>query len=349
MDDIFNQQALYRILQGRLRYQCGDLVLYIHEPTRDIIEESFVIYDEAYKNAYFTGVYLKSELVEILVSNDLWTPFDDREAEKIEKQIEEFKIQAFKSFFKTKELILIKRGLRALEKQLIKYRSKKICLDYVSCEGVAAFSQSVWTISNTTKDIEGNLYNWQHITPLSVMKHYDNSQISASTFRSITRNEPWRSMWANGKQQSNIFGKPTCDLTRDQLSLCSYAMMYDNVYESMETPDDNVIKDDDCLDGWFIVQRRKQEKDRKKRETEDLLSNPKIANSQEVFVMTSDQESADKLYDLNDPVSRGVVQSRQQLHRSHDGKLDFREFADIKQDIALAQTQAAIHKAKGGR
>ena len=38
--------------------------------------------------------------------------------------------------------------------------------------------------------------------------------------------------------------------------------MYDNVYESHERPNDKIIEDDDCLDGWFIVQRRKHEKDK---------------------------------------------------------------------------------------
>ena len=349
MDDIFNKTALYRILQGRLRYQCGDLVLYIYEPTRDIIEESLAVYDEAYRKAYFTGVYIKSELVEVLVNNDLWSPFDDREADKIEKQIEELKVQAFKAFFKKKELRVIKRGLRQLEKELIKYRSKKLCLDHVSCEGVALLSQSIWVIAQTTRDVDGNLYNWSDMSISSLMRYCDSNQITTETFRAIARSEPWRSMWVNGKQQSNIFGKPTCDLSGDQMALCRYSIMYDNVYENTDSPDDDVIQDDDCLDGWFIVQRRKYEIEKTKRETEDLLGNSKIANSQEVFIMAPDQEAANKLYDLNDPVARSVVRSRQHQKDQHEGQLDFREFTDVKQDIAMAQRQAYINKAKGGR
>ena len=181
------------------------------------------------------------------------------------------------------------------------------------------------------------------------MRYHEDNQIASRTFRAIARDDPWRSMWANGKQQSNIFGKPTCELSRDQMTLCSYSTMYDSVYESGEAPDDDVIKDDDCLDGWFIVQRRKRDKEKTKRETEDLLGNSKIANSQEVFIMAPDQDAANKLYDLNDPVARSVVRSRQNQKEQHGGQLDFREFADVKQDIAMAQRQAYIQKAKGGR
>ena len=40
MDDIFYEKLLYRILQGRLRLKLGDLVLYVHEPSREKLEES---------------------------------------------------------------------------------------------------------------------------------------------------------------------------------------------------------------------------------------------------------------------------------------------------------------------
>ena len=69
MDDAFYEKTLYRILQGRLRLTLGDLVLYVYEPTPELIEESFDIYDEAYKKAYFRGVYIKKELMNLQILN----------------------------------------------------------------------------------------------------------------------------------------------------------------------------------------------------------------------------------------------------------------------------------------
>ena len=108
MDDILNEKTLCRILQGRLRCSLGGPALYIYEPTKEMLEESFEIYDQFYKEAYFKGVFLKQELLEVLIENDLWSPFDDREADKIEKDIEEHKLKAFESFYKTRDLINIK-------------------------------------------------------------------------------------------------------------------------------------------------------------------------------------------------------------------------------------------------
>ena len=151
MDSIFYEKILYRIIRGRLRYRRGDLVLFIYEPTSDIMEESHEIYDDSYRHAYFNGVYVKDELPEVLVKHELWSPFDDREADTIDKQIEELKISAYKNFFSSKALSSIKQNLRFLEKRLFKFRSKKNCLDYVSCEGVAEMCRLNWILSNIRK------------------------------------------------------------------------------------------------------------------------------------------------------------------------------------------------------
>ena len=349
MDNILNEKTLCRILQGRLRCSLGDPALYIYEPTKEILEESFDVYDQAYKDAYFKGVYLKKELLPILVENELWTPFDDREADKIEKQIEDHKVKAFEFFYKTRDLANIKMVLRALEKELLKYKSKKHTLDHISCEGVASFARSIWIISKTVYNVDTTPYEWSRHSISSLMDYYNSNQISSEQFRSVARAEPWRSMWNIGKKQGNAFGKPASNLTKDQISLSSYSSMYDNVYESSDAPDEKVIEDDDCLDGWFISQRRDYDKQKKKRQAEDLIKNPKIANSQEIFLMARDQEEANKIYDINNPLVRNIIKDRQNTLSNADRQIRFQEFNDIKQDIAMDRVQAAKSKIKGMR
>ena len=349
MDNILNEKTLCRILQGRLRCSLGDPALYIYEPTKEVLEESFDVYDQAYKDAYFKGVYLKDELVPILVENELWTPFDDREADKIEKQIEDHKVKAFEFFYKTRDLVNIKMVLRALEKDLLKYKSKKHTLDHISCEGVASFARSIWIISKTVYNLDKTPYDWSRHSISSLMDYYNSNQISSDQFRLVARSEPWRSMWNIGKKQGNAFGKPACELSKDQISLSSYSSMYDNVYESSEAPDEKVIEDDDCLDGWFISQRREHDKQKKKKQAEDMIKNPKIANSQEIFLMARDKQEAEKIYDINDPLVRSIIQDRQNTIKSSDKQIRFQEFNDIKQDIAMDRVQAARSKVKGMR
>ena len=181
------------------------------------------------------------------------------------------------------------------------------------------------------------------------MDFYNSNQISSTEFRLVARSEPWRSMWNIGKKQGNAFGKPACELTKDQISLSSYSSMYDNVYESSEVPDEKVIEDDDCLDGWFIHQRREYDKQKKKKQAEDMIKNPKIANSQEIFLMAKDQEEANKIFDVNHPAVRGIIKDRENTIQNAGRQIKFTELNDIKQDIAMESMQAAKSKIKGMR
>ena len=349
MDNILNEKTLCRILQGRLRCSLGDPALYIYEPTKEILEESFENYDKSYNEAYFDGVYLKKEIVPILVENEIWSPLDDREAQKIEKQIEDYKVKAFEFFYKTRDLVTIKMVLRQLEKDLLKAKSKKHALDHISCEGVASFARSIWIISKSVYNLDKTPYDWSRHSISSLMDYYNSNQLSSAHFRLVARSEPWRSMWNIGKKQGNAFGKPACELTKDQISLSSYSSMYDNVYESSESPDEKVIEDDDCLDGWFIHQRKEYDKQKKKKQTDDLIKNPKIANSQEIFLMANDQEEANKIFDVNHPAVRGIIRDRQNTIQGADGQIRFTELNDIKQDIAIESMQTAKSKIKGMR
>jgi hypothetical protein len=80
MEDIYYEKVLNRIIQGRLRLRLGDLVLFIDEPSKEIIEESFDIYEDTHKKAFFSGVYVEQEVLEILLMNDMWSPLDDKQA-----------------------------------------------------------------------------------------------------------------------------------------------------------------------------------------------------------------------------------------------------------------------------
>ena len=116
MDNILNEKTLCRILQGRLRCSLGDPALYIYEPNKEILEESFDVYDQAYKDAYFKGVYLKDELVPIEHTNELNKRLSAQKGIKVEFQA----VSDANHFFSKAE--------SALAKSLDKYIKKETAL-----------------------------------------------------------------------------------------------------------------------------------------------------------------------------------------------------------------------------
>ena len=344
--DILVEKTLYRILEGRLRFKRGDLLLYIYEPSRDILMKSLDVYDEAYDKAYMEGVYVESEILNVLVEQGIWTPLDDREAKKIEKEIEDLKVQAFQSYLKVRQLSSIKRHIKERERHWVEVASRKTTLDHTTCEGIAAFARQNWLIYKTTTLADGGEYDWK-LPIAELVAHCKSNIISAEGLRSVARSSEWRARWIAGKE-SDMFGVPYCDITPNQAHLCSFSRMYDSVYEHPESPEEEVVKDDVCLDGWFIHEKRKSDKEKQKAKTEAMIGNEKISNSGEIFVVASDKLEAENVYDLNNPLSRGTVKQRQAATQER-GRVKHTDFADVQQDLNMQRTNALKEKFKGNR
>ena len=338
---------LLRILKGRLPFRRGDLSLYIEEPDQDLMYSSMEIYEKTYDEAYSNEVMIKEEMEEFLFTNEFWTPFDDAELEKIKKENEELKLQAFKNFFRKRELGGIKSLLRLNEKKYSKIANKKHQFDHLTCDGVASYARWNWIIEHSTYFSNGDNYNWKTYDVSSLLSYYESSSISTKNFRAVARSDEWRPIWNLGKKTGDVFGKPAYLLTRDQLLLCSFSTMYDNVYENPEAPDEKIIDDDDCLDGWFIDQKRKNEKLKKEQQANSVISNSKIANASEVFVMASSAEEAESIHGLNS--FQGEMTRKNRLNTIKDKGVinNDLEFADIRQELIIQQNQTFANHVKG--
>lgn len=349
MDDIYYEKTLNRIIQGRLRIRLGDLVLFIYEPSKDLLEESYEIYEQAKHKAYFSGSFIEEEVLELLLKNDMWSPFDDQQADEMDKKIEELKLHALKVFFKKKELAGVKRNLRNIEFQQAKLRQKKVQLDHLTCNGAAKFAQQCWLIQHTTYDRDNSLFDFGGYSISYIMERYQSHAIIPATFRKIARSQQWRSMWNSSKQRADVFGRCSVDLDQNKLALMSYSLMYDNVYEHPESPKEEIIADDDCLDGWFIKQRRKMEKDKKQSEIDNMLTNSKIANSQEVYLVAQNHEEAKEIYGLNNDHVRGIIRNRQDQIQNADTNINFKDLSDIHQDRMMNAVNQSRDTIKGRR
>jgi hypothetical protein len=349
LDDIYYEKVLNRIIQGRLRVKLGDLVLYIYEPSNDLIEESFDIYEEAHKKAYYSGCYIDSEIQEMLVEFDLWSPVEKRRLKQLEdEEIENAKVEAYQNFFDKGKLRAVKRRINQIESEIMNLRLKHKQLDHMSCDGIAKFTRKAWIFERVTKTKDGKVYDFANHSIGMVLDAYSNNQIPVDVLRRIARTDPWRSMWNSTRKRSRVFNVDGCDLNDMQLGLSSWTTMYENLYENPDCPKDGIVEDDDCLDGWFILEKRKREKEKREREAEDALSgNSKIANSQEVFLMANNQQQAQDINSLNSPQARGIVRQRNQQIKDNEGDMNFKDLADVHQDRminAVNQNREAVKR-----
>ena len=112
--------------------------------------------------------------------------------------------------------------------------------------------------------------------------------------------------------------------------------LYDSVYESPDAPAEEIIKDDDLLDGWLIHQRRKSEQDKKKQKAEGILG--KNSDADDVFVMAHNREDALEVESLNDDVGTMIKKERKSVKDQADGLVKDSQLPDVRRGI-MAQAR----------
>ena len=107
---------------------------------------------------------------------------------------------------------------------------------------------------------------------------------------------------------------------------------------------EDIIKDNICLDGWFIKQRNKSNDRKNENSINNVLSNEKIRNSDEIFIVT-DRKNANSVNRMNTQQSNNIKKQREKTVEER-GRVKTLEFIDIQQDIETKKTQIISERLK---
>ena len=305
----------------------------------DLVAESCVIYNEAYNQAFVDGLMDQEENEQWLEEQGLWTYEEEQKLKNLQKDIERLKTEAYNARHNSRLLLQIKAYIRAGEKQLAQHLDIKNRYYGNTCEGIAATEKASFLIKNTTFTIKGEPYDFAECSLSYVIDEWQKTLVSESDCRELARTEPWKSLWIiREKAQIKIFAnEDNTDLTYNQKNLIIWSQMYDNVQESMDCPTKEVIEDDDMLDGWFILQSKKREKEKAEQDFEASTKSDKIKNAGEVFVMSSSDKDKERVDSLNSTHTSVIKKQREALLRNA-GSVEQHQFMDEKLRVATMQT-----------
>lgn len=293
------------------------------------VEDEFFaneVFLESFDRARKDELMTEAEMHEWLVSRDLWSSEKDEKISGLEENLEKLKTEIFESRNKEQHRERVRLYIRATEKGLVKLRNEKNQYFSKSCEGIAIQDKSIELfkrccfVGNEPADF--NLINIDEI-----FYDFNRQLLSEKQLREIARNEPWRSLYIL-KEQNKLFpNQEGRELSLDQKGLLIWSRMYDNIQESMDCPTQDVIDDDDMLDGWFIIQRKKAESERAKSELEQRTTNSKISNSDEIFVFTDSRKEADSINSMNS-VQGEMIKKDRFARLKQAGTIKEGQFAD---------------------
>jgi len=347
----FHQREYFisRIVTGDIRLKIKDgLILVVKNPTLDERYESQEHFQEVYDNAYLGGVLIDEEIEEAMLEQGVWSKQYDLDIKNILSKIENFKVDLYNASFDVKSQGRIRISLDRTKSVLSKLLSTKHSYDSTTCNGIASYSRWSWIIEHCTYKNEKK-YDFSDIAISAVLSRYQDETLSDTEIRELAKTDPWRTTWACCKKTGGVlFDIPATCYTDEQKNLILWSSMYDSIAESPDAPSDEIILDDDMLDGWLIIQRRERELHKKQKAAEDIISNEKIANSDEVYIVAKSEEDIDKINELNDPQAKAIKTARQQALLSEE-RTKQEHLPDVAMDLQMQRNRAAMEAAKTRR
>ena len=329
--ELFERELfLYRLLAGYLRFKSDNVNLKIITPPLEVIYESQEIYNDIYMEARSNSCLTQEELIEMMMDKGLWQEEDNEQLNVVlPKHIEFWKVEIYQNFHKKADREKIRTFLNTAKTAISDLFSKKHMFDHYSQHGLATFARWQYVAENTVYDYNNNKYDFSEINITNILEFLNRHQISEGVVRELSRSEPWRSMWIAGKKTKTLFPNAATNLSDDQRRLVNWSGLYDSISEHSESPPEEMLDDDDAIDGWLIVMNREGKKARDKASIEKRVGTP---NEGEQFIVASDKGEAQKIYELNDPTSRMIIKQRLAIIDKM-GEAEDKNFVDVQREM----------------
>ena len=356
MDDRQKEKIVARLTSGLTRIKLNDTPVYISHPRLVDSLEAQEIYEECLIDAELSGAFTEEQAISEMQSLGLWSEEEEEKMTKMPKDIEDLKVGLFKSDGQDKLHEGVRKKLKEVKSEFYSLVQKRSEITKNTASGLSEVLQTQYLLYTSIVDREGKyLYKgqdfWVEDLKLidKIYSQYTSNFIPESSMREIARTDPWRSIWNASKSEGTLFGIPCTNLGRDQKALINWSRFYDSINESPDSPNDRVIKDDDMLDGWVIVQSRKREKDKFRRDIDEKTA--RHAGAGEIGVVVGSDRMARDVDELNSPMAKRKLdsiksQTKNLMERGRDRSIDEHKLSAVKREI---QMQAVQESRKGGK
>lgn len=334
MNDAELELYIYRILSGILIFHYNNERYELYSPTPRIRYEANLIYSNILNDEKYEEWIREDNLVNIIIKLGLWNKDTPQLLKELDLKIDNCKVEMFKNHIIANKLKSLRKELSNLKNQHQRLTSLKNDFFVNTLEGYAASIKNEYIICKTlhknNKLAFDNIVtnNTSYVLFNDIVSKVNQYIISISQFKNIARSQLWRSYWNSNKD--HILPGSVAEWTDDQRTLINISKMYDSVYEHPECPTENVIEDEDLLDGWMIFQKQKTEKMKNQQKFEDL--HPNLKNANEVFLMADNSNAFEDIMSLNSTEAKHRLQTKINYINQKGTATEF-ELPDIQNEI----------------
>lgn len=336
------ERLINRIMTGKLVYSYSGQDYTISTPTLEDKCAADDLYDQTVLESIYDELYNEENVLMALSFLNLWQEQDNEKLEKLDKKLENLKVELYNNRMSSDKIKSITRNIEQTILHITTMHERRHSLDHITIDGYANLVRRQYLISKMVQDKIGNyiLKNDSEFRTLeNIFQFISSNQISIEEIRELARSEPWRSYWEISKPKP--FSSEFNEWSDEQRALVKYSKMYDNIFAHSECPADFVVENDYMLDGWIIIQNRKREKDSKN--AADDLVGVSVAKHNELFIMAQNAANPlaptrGEIEKLNDDNAKQIKRARQQTINK-GGKVKEAALPDVQMDLMNRQNE----------
>lgn len=335
---------VYRIRSGLYLLEYEGKEVEVRSPTVEDNYRANNLYQKTYHDCLSANIMTFDQMVDWMYSKDLWTPQKEQMLIDLEQNLDTIKLDMFEKRHDEKIVQQGKKYLRFTEGKIRNLHAEKNTYLNNTCEGISSNEKAMYLFSRCCY-MDDQRMDFT-VDDNSTILYYDwiKELLTHTQIRELARTDPWRSTWSVKDVEKVFTLKEDRELSVDQRNLILWSQMYDSIKESPECPDEEVVNDDDLLDGWFAKQRKERKEKEAQKAVDDRLSNPNISGKQEVFVMARSDKDAINIHNVNDPAGKMIKRQRQQVINAKGSAVDL-DFKDRKAELGAI----AVQQRKGRR
>jgi hypothetical protein len=333
------ENLIYRIINGYYTIYIGNSIYKVILPNLLTKHKAHTIYLKTLEdNKYDTSSWITDKNIKNLLKiYNIWNEDEENKFTNLLKDLDQHKINLFKNYINLTLRTSIKNTIAVVNENINVLYNKKHCFDYLTLEYYAQNIKNQYLIANMVYTVDDEkVFSYNNFEDIDssllekILIEVHKNSIDSATIKQIARHEIWRSFWNVSKEQ--IFEGKIKDWTDEQRSLVNFTQVLDSVREHMEAPSEEIIKDDDALDGWILCQNQKNEQ-QKTKQLLDQKFNLNKKNAGEVFVITQDKNERKAINDLNDEQTKRDINKMIKLSNEKKEGINWADLPHVRREL----------------
>lgn len=344
------ETLIHRIVSGSYILNIDNNNYIIQSPDLELRSRARSIYNSIIEdNKFETDFWISDHQINtLLLFNGIWNDSMQKQLDDQIKLLEQSKIDLFLNYSNDKQRYQLKDNIISINSYINKLYEKKYAFNFLSLDFYAKTIENQFLVLNMvyydnneqvfdkdSEKIDSGLFS-------KLIEEIQKNSIDMTMMKTIVKSNQWRNYWTACKD--NLIRQHLNKWTEEQITLVNLSKTYDSIREHPESPSEEIINDDDALDGWMIYQNNKIEKEKKKQKLEEKhgLNNKK---GDEIFILTDSVEETKEIFNLNDPTNKAKINQIKKLANTTDTEVKWAEIPFVKQE--LQQQYQTLSNRKG--